>query len=272
MATNSVTPAPVLQPATSPRQRVEDLLCRVRAYRVVRNTYQLLFNREYHLARVRDKAFFRQFVPTGGLVFDIGANQGRLTQVFAEIGARVVAVEPNPALTARVRARYGSARVTVEGAAIGDQEGTAELSLGRDSGHSTLSTDWQDAIGDAATDRWDGSVEVPVTTLDALIARHGRPDFVKIDVEGFEPQVLSGLHEPVDALSFEFLCAAPELAPRCIERIRALGHYEFNLARGEEHDLAPGEWTGPDEILARLDELRAADPESYGDVYARLRR
>jgi FkbM family methyltransferase len=240
------------------------------AYRVGRNAYQRLFNREYHVARVRDKAFFRQFVTEGGLVFDIGANEGRLTQVFSEIGARVVAVEPNPRLAARVRARYGSLRVTVEGLAVGDEAGTAELRLGRDNGHSTLSADWQGAALDAAR-RWEGSVQVPVSTLDALIARHGRPDFVKIDVEGFEPQVLAGLTEPVPALSFEFLCAAPEVAPRCIARLGELGDYELNIARGEEHELDPAAWTDAATLAERLAALHAEDPEGYGDVYARLR-
>lgn len=178
------------------RRQAEDILCRLGVYHPARNAYQRFLNREYYTTRVHDRAFFRDFVPEGGLVFDIGANEGRMTQTFAEIGASVVAVEPNPALAERVKARYGSSKVTVEATALGDADGVATLRLGRDSGHSSLSQDWQEAAGDAA-DRWDGSVEVPVTTLDALIARHGAPDFVKIDVEGFEPQVLRGAAETV---------------------------------------------------------------------------
>jgi FkbM family methyltransferase len=249
------------------RRQAEDILCRLGVYHPARNAYQRFLNREYYTTRVHDRAFFRDFVPEGGLVFDIGANEGRMTQTFAEIGASVVAVEPNPALAERVKARYGSSKVTVEATALGDADGVATLRLGRDSGHSSLSQDWQEAAGDAA-DRWDGSVEVPVTTLDALIARHGAPDFVKIDVEGFEPQVLSGLHNPVAALSFEFLNRAQDISQRCIARITELGDYEFNLAYGEEHGLH-GEWRSAATLLEDLAAFAATEPEGYGDVYAR---
>ena len=96
--------------AISARHRAEALLCRVGAYSHARNAYQRLFNREHYASRRRDRGFFRDFVPRGRLVFDVGANEGRMTETFPELGATVVAVEPNPALADTVRARYGLAR------------------------------------------------------------------------------------------------------------------------------------------------------------------
>ncbi|HEU0023997.1 MAG TPA: FkbM family methyltransferase [Thermoleophilaceae bacterium] len=271
MATTSASPVGRLP--IGARRRTEDLLCRIGAYRPARNAYQALFNRQHWSARRRDRAFFGQFVSPGALVFDVGANEGRVTETFAELGASVVAVEPNPSLARRVRRRYGSARVTVEAVAVGAQDGVGHLHLGRDNGHSTLSADWQGAIGAAAgANRWEGSVEVPVTTLDALISRFGMPAFVKIDVEGFEPAVLAGLHHPVPSLSFEFLCAAIDLARRCVATIGDLGPYEFNVALGERHELNDHAWMTAPVLLAELEALRLSHPDSYGDVYARLVR
>jgi FkbM family methyltransferase len=259
---------------TASKLRAEELLCRLGAYRPARNAYQSVFNREVYANRRQDRAFFRQFLRPGALAFDIGANEGRLTETFVELGARVIAIEPNPQLAARIRARYAAGRagrVAVEAVAVGAEAGVATLQLGRDSEHSTLSADWQDALRDEGADgRWAGTVDVPVETLDRLIDRHGRPDFVKIDVEGFEPQVLSGLHSPVPALCFEFQCRAIALARTSVELVVALGAYEFNVGRPERTVLAADGWTGPERALEALESIHRHEPKGYGDVYARL--
>ena len=56
------------------------------------------------------------------------------------MGVRVVGVEPNPELALEIGRRYGGR--PVEAGAVGAEPGRAELSLGRDTGHSTLSKDW----------------------------------------------------------------------------------------------------------------------------------
>jgi hypothetical protein len=135
---------------------------------------------------------------------------------------------------------------------------------------STVSGDWRAARAqdpDFAAVSWDRSFTVSATTLDALIAGHGWPSFIKIDVEGAELEVLLGLSQPVPAVSFEFLPAALEAAEHCCERLAALGPYRFNWSMAESGRLAAAEWMdGPSLIRG----LRQLAPARHGDIYARL--
>jgi FkbM family methyltransferase len=232
----------------------------VTVYRTTRNVYQRLFNREYWRHRQAQKRLFSQFVRPGSLAFDIGANRGELSEAFLALGARVVAVEPNPGLAGEV-ARHLGPKISVERVAVGAAPGRAELSIGVDPGHSTLSQEWMERA--PTGDRWSGVVSTEVTTLDALIDKHGVPDFVKIDVEAYEAEVLSGLNRPLPALCFEYQGAYPEVAERCVG---LLGDgYEYALTVGEEPVLAT-EWMDTTGVLERL---RSVDREAYGDVFAR---
>jgi len=79
----------------------------------------------------------------------------------------------------------------------------------------------------------------------------------------------TGLSTAVPALSFEYLAAAPEVALACVDRLAALGRYEYNWSAGERHRLAERGWLAPDAIRAFLVGLRPGG--GSGDVYAVLR-
>jgi FkbM family methyltransferase len=138
------------------------------------------------------------FVRRGDLVFDIGAHVGDRVASFRRLGARIVAVEPQPAMVKVLRLFYGRhADVAIEAVAVGRGVGTTSMMINADNPTvSTASREFVSAARDAPgweTQRWIKSVPVPVTTLDALIGKHGAPAFIKIDVEGFEEEALQGL-------------------------------------------------------------------------------
>ena len=109
---------------------------------------------------------------------------------------------------------------------------------------------------------------VPVTTFDQLIDVYGEPAFCKIDVEGFEYQVLKGLSRPIKALSYEYTPENIGNAISCTERLAALGTFEFNYSVAETLTWALPTWISAAEIKSVLSKL--ANTDSGGDVYARL--
>jgi FkbM family methyltransferase len=217
------------------------------------------------------QAMYESFVRPGDLVYDVGAHVGDRIAAFRRLGARVVAVEPQPALVKLLRLLYGRDRaVIVEPVALGRGEGTIALWLNLD--NPTVSTASRGFIAAAEGmpgwegQRWTRTASVPMTTLDALIARHGLPAFVKIDVEGFEAEVLAGLTQPIPALSFEFTTIQRGVATRCVDRCVALGLTRFDAALGESHTFVHGTWQTAEAIKAWLCALPQA--ANSGDVYA----
>jgi FkbM family methyltransferase len=204
-------------------------------------------------------------------VFDIGAHVGDRVASFRRLGARVVAVEPQPALIKVLKLLHGRDKaVAIEPIAVARTAAQIELKLNLSNPTVSSACDaflqaarhargWQDQ-------RWTRTIGVRAETLDALIGRHGAPAFIKIDVEGLEADVLAGLSHAVDALSFEFTTLLPYVAMDCISRCAALGYRRYNAILGERHAFVHPQWLDAEKIADWIMSLPAE--ANSGDVYA----
>ena len=217
--------------------------------------------------------FYGALLKSTALIFDVGANVGQRTSVFLALGKRVVAFEPDRRALAQLRARFRFApRILIEGVALGAQDDQLPLYFCQTDALSSLSPEHVKMMHDVhfQGDEWHPGPAVHVTTLDSMIEKHGVPGFIKIDVEGFELEVLKGLSTPV-SLSFEWHGFRPSDIEQRAARLHELSNdYEFNYCLGEEVAFALPESVGYHTMVQEIIPGLARDQQAWGDVYALL--
>lgn len=196
---------------------------------------------------------------------------GIRTKALRELGATVVAIEPQDTCCEILRQRFGKdPNVIIERVALGSQPGIQELSVVPDqSPLATLGNEWR-LHGPFANRFSQKTKTVSVTTLDALIARHGIPAFTKIDVEGYEFEVLSGLHHPLPCVSFEYYNQFISKAEQCLSLLNALGFSRYNYSSGNSMRWHSRRWMLSNELITYLQNLKSSghNVHEWGDIYA----
>jgi len=242
------------------------------AVKNVRNMYLKLLKPEVYRRKTAMMEFYSAIIEGTSLCFDVGANIGNRTEVFLELGASVIAIEPQDTCMKILRDKYkNNKNVVLIQKALGDTESRGTMMVCDDEPTlSSFSSEWIGRVkssGRFADCTWDTTATVSITTLDRLIDQYGVPDFIKIDVEGYEYQVLQGLSRPVPHISFEFVQEIIEPSILSIQYLSSLGMKKFNYSIGESMRFALDEWIEEKEIC----DILASLPGSmiFGDVYSR---
>ncbi|MBL4594288.1 MAG: FkbM family methyltransferase [Flavobacteriales bacterium] len=217
------------------------------------------------------KEFYNEFIKSGDLVFDVGANKGNRTVIFLELGAKVVAVEPQKECYEHLVKRFGD-KIDLIKLGLGEKESTATMYV---SGSTLISSFSKDHVDMMQEDRfkganWGDTIEIQMTTMDALINKYGTPAFCKIDVEGYEYDVLKGLSKPLKALSLEYIVPEnTQVLVDCLAHLSKLGSIECNFSYGESMKYNLPKWKTGQEMIdyVQTDEFTNT---SYGDVYIKF--
>ena len=257
------------------RRKMEELLWVSGLHAPARYLYSATLGRQAAIARKKMRSFYEKLFQPGALVFDIGANMGVLSATFASLGARVVAVEPNADCVRHIQLSYSEENIQVIQAVAGKSNGLIVLNVADESdGRSSVSTEWMNTISerDGSYDGiWSRQNVVPMLTLDTIIEYFGLPQFIKIDVEGFEESVLSGLSAQPQVVSFEFHGTFLPAAVRCLDMKIFADGSTFNLVCnpdwGYPAQFEYENWMGKEELKKALCNLKGPDPQ--GDVFVK---
>lgn len=218
------------------------------------------------------RRFYAEFIKPGDLVFDVGAHIGSRSRLFLDLGAQVVAVEPQTACARRLLLTFHShPNFSLVHKALGAMDDWGELFLADRTVSATLSAQWvampkPQAYGNIA---WAGAQKVQITTLDALIEQFGLPRFVKIDAEFSEYEILRGLSHSLPAFSFEYHLTYLEPALLSLAELSRFGPVEVNLSRAESFEWVFDQWTRAERVSDFLSQQTQKTDFGWGDVYVR---
>jgi FkbM family methyltransferase len=177
-------------------------------------------------------------------------------KIFLELGAEVVAIEPQDECVQFLKQVFRKNRhLNIVKTALGEYEGEAEIMISDSHTLSSMSPEWIRAVresGRFSEYLWEEKQKIQLTTLDRLIKKYGQPDFVKIDVEGSEYQVIRGLSKSVSL--------------NCIDYLMRLSEIKLNYSLGESMQFSLETWIVPEEMKELLSNL-SGEHNLFGDVY-----
>lgn len=215
--------------------------------------------------------FYRQFIKPDDIVFDVGANIGNRTDIFLELGATVVAIEPQPICLQQLNIKYkNNPKVKIVPKGLGANTEEHSLHLSNADTISTMSDDWLQSVKETGRFKgatWNQTILVQMTTLDELIGEFGSPSFCKIDVEGFELEVIKGLSQAIPNISFEYASESHTNAISILEKIDSLSQYMFNFSIGESMRFYHTDWLDKVTFIEYLEKTNT--PTNFGDIYCK---
>jgi FkbM family methyltransferase len=133
------------------------------------------------------------------VLIDVGANKGQAAALYRRHGFRgeILSVEPDPGSFAVLEKRAAKdAHWDVMRAAVGDKPGKMLLNISEETQFNSLRPITAMTVNNSAYARYVQTEEVDVMTLDQIAARYpaDRPFGLKIDVQGFDEEVLNARH------------------------------------------------------------------------------
>lgn len=206
------------------------------------------------------------------LILDIGANVGLFTSAWLKSNPnnRIVCVEANPALIANLEGLfYGNENVTVLNKLVSNISG-AKVDFYVQDQH-TLSTACKEWVSDsrfANQTHFNKKIQVETITLDDLILTYGEPNLIKIDVEGYEYEVLQGLTKRQRDIVFEWVEERFSKTIDCCKLLEGLGYSNFAYCMRDDYVAMPEKYVSFNQ-LDILSKINLTGKINWGNMFVK---
>ena len=202
------------------------------------------------------------------LFFDIGCCNGKWIDANYQEDIMFIGIEPHKVQYAECVERFADKKnVKMVNLLVANRVG--EFDFYPFDQISTVSNDWMTKSRHRHTE-YPPPYKVQSTTLDLIIAQFGIPDYIKIDVEGFEYEVLKGLTQKVGMIAFEFVEEIDTMVWDCMKYLHDLGYNEFDWTHWDQYNYRPEKWKSYQEQVDEFKGIfRVGREQCWGMIYAK---
>lgn len=203
------------------------------------------------------------------LIFDIGANIGATLEIFEKKSKKVVAFEANSKLCNILIMKFKNPNVIIDCRGISNKNEMKKFKIANVNTISTFSDDWVYNSRFSSDYSWNNTIDVETITLDSAIEQYGIPDYIKIDVEGYEYEVLTSFSKLLSdtVVAFEWAEEQKNKIEMILEHVKNLGYEKFSYTEGDkvlfDYEI---NWR-PFENFQFLENLNPEKKEKWGMVY-----
>ena len=202
------------------------------------------------------------------LIFDVGAHLGEKSKFFIEKKIKTILIEPLPNCAKYLRKKYSKNKnVKIIQKGLGEKSSEKILMVNKSMPTiSTIAKHWKKGRFSKLT--WDHQIKIKITTLDNLIKKFGSPKYIKIDVEGYELNVLKGLSKKSGIISFEATTEFITNAEKCIKYLKEIGYTKFTFSIGEQRKFFC-DWLNSNQTMNLIKTQIKKDKYFWADIYCK---
>ena len=205
------------------------------------------------------------------ILFDIGANRGFYTDANIDKYDLCILVEANPSLCSFLEGKYkNNSKICIENVIISNKESETFYISNADT-ISTVDKEWILKSRFTGNYSWQPVEGIPTVSLNSLIQKYGEPLFIKVDVEGYEYNVLQSLTKKVSGLCFEWAEEKKDEILLTLVYLQSLGYTRYGLQFEDsyKYEVKDSEWMSFETIYNHMNaSCETARKEIWGMIWA----